>query len=91
MGLPTCACGTVMTVPELRDLVAVDDSILDTLSHRARNQAMRALGWTDQIVRKAPPRRTRQKQCVQEGCSRFVGTFAQQCAAGHPQREAMPF
>lgn len=74
-GLPGCACGGTFTVPLLRDLEVIDpdgfEQLLATLDRKSHTQAMRELGYLDAIERRAPPRRTRQPQCANDGCSRF--------------------
>ncbi len=74
-GLPQCACGGAFTVPLLRDLEVIDpdgfEQLLAMLSRSAHTQVMRELGYTDAIEKRSPPRRTRQPQCSNDGCSRF--------------------
>ena len=74
-GLPLCACGGPFMVPLLRDLEVIDpdgfERLLAALDRKSHTQVMRELGYVDSIERCAPPRRTRQPQCSNDGCSRF--------------------
>lgn len=93
-GLPTCGCGGAFMVPVLADLERIDpdafDALIGSLSHKQHTAAMRELGYTDAIVRKAPPRRSRQPQCAHDGCSRFRAYGKRYCAQ-HEALEALPF
>lgn len=93
-GIPTCGCGQPMTVANLRDLEKIDpdgfEQLLGSLSVKARNAAMRELGYTDAIERRSPGRRTRQPQCAHTDCSRFRAYGVRYCAE-HAELEAIPF
>ncbi len=83
-----------MQVPELRDLERVDpdafETVIGSLSHRSHTAAMRELGYVDAIVRKQPPRRSRQPQCANAGCSRFRRAGERLCSTCG-ELERMPF
>jgi hypothetical protein len=56
---------------------------------RERTRICRENGWTDEIVRRSPGRRSTPRQCKHVGCSRFVARGELHCAehAG----DGMPF
>lgn len=76
-GLPICACGGTLTLPNLRDRAVVEwDTLageLKQLGPDAWNDAMREIGSPDLVVRTLRPRLSgaRQHRCETSGCTRF--------------------
>lgn len=88
-GMPTCACGEPFEIPEPATLVKVDperfEELANGLEPRARNDLMRRLGFTDEIVKLDAAGRikfdgtrsgAKQRRCEWEGghCMRYIGT-----------------
>ena len=93
LGAPLCACGAgALQVPELKDAAVVDwDALAASFtSLRARNAAMRELGYPEAVESRSRGRRTKQPQCKHDGCSRFRAYGELYCPK-HAELEAMPF
>lgn len=93
-GIPSCGCGRPMEIANLRDLEVIDpegfERLVGSLGLKAGNAAMRELGYTDAIVRRSPPRRSRQPQCKSDGCSRFRRNGSDHCTSCQ-ELQAVPF
>jgi hypothetical protein len=93
-GLPVCACGGSFGLTSLADVERVDpdtfEQTVNSLGQRAHTEAMRELGYTDMIERRAPPRRIPQPQCAYPSCSRFRALGVQFCSE-HQQHDTLPF
>jgi hypothetical protein len=85
VGMPVCGgCGERMEWGTVED--AARAGLVDARSLPARE--LRRLGWDDEIQRRSPGRKSKQRQC-DNGCGRFVATSAERCAGGHWQQWAL--
>lgn len=85
-GLPTCACGAGMIVPEFRDRVALSDP--DALEHVERAEAEEC----ERAFRAAPRERRAgaPKRCAELGCHKFVrGEYCDEHKLGAERSEGM--
>jgi hypothetical protein len=89
-GMPVCGCGETMRLANLRDIVLVQPERLDDLPERSFHTAMRELGHADMIHAKQAPRRSKQPQCAEDGCSKFRRNGVRFCAE-HEELAALPF
>lgn len=90
--MPTCGCGGVFTVPELRDLERIDpdgfDELVGSLSLRAGNAAMRELGYVDAVVRRGGGRPITTR-CVEDGCGMLRVSGSKLCRKH--EKASVPF
>jgi hypothetical protein len=84
VGLPRCACDGQFQWVSVEDLCRA--GIVDSRSLPA--EELRRLGWEDEIQRRPPGRKSKQRHC-DNGCGRFVANTAERCGGGHWQQWAI--
>jgi hypothetical protein len=92
-GLPSCACGECMILPNLRDRAAVEWDALETelvsYGRDAYDAAMRELGYAGMVEPRTAPRRSgaAQQRCQGPGCHKFRS--ARYCPSCEQERPEM--
>jgi hypothetical protein len=91
-GLPSCACGGAMIVPNLRDRAAIEWDALEaelvSYGRDAYDAAMRELGYGGMVEPRTAPRRSgaAQQRCQGPGCHKFTaGRYCPSCEQGRPE------
>jgi hypothetical protein len=79
-----------MVLANLRDIALIEPDALEKLGRKSWNAAMRELGYSDMVERRAPARRIPQPQCAAEGCSKFRKLGDRYCVE-HQELETIPF
>lgn len=87
VGLPTCACGEPMVLPELRDLLEL--GMIDV--NHVPSHELRALGYTDSVsLRRRNLGNPTFRRCSAEGCNRQAQAKQVLCRRCEEARD-MPF
>lgn len=92
-GLPTCSCGALFELPNVRDLPAVDpdafDALRRSLPEGAHNALMRDLGYDNSVY--TTNKRTMPRQCSRRGCKAFRAGPLERYCPEHAELEEVPF